>query len=417
MFKKIVSNLSFSPALIGQLGFYAKRLRKEEITRKLGLFFVILTLIIQSLVIFQPAESANASNQSDMVNGGIGNYLDNFLNPYDANTKHIKDVMDYAGITRAEIVTAKLTTFKVNKKISWGFVSKFSYAQGERQHNITDTGGKRLTTVYSRPLALWNGADVSVKAWVGHSEKIGWFAIMQACGNLVTDTLPVIKKEQKCTFNNSLLATDPRCISCDGNETIWAYDTTCAPNIIKTKTASNITKGFVDASSVTAEASDKVSYTINIENKGLKSTTVSLEDNLSDVLEYAKLTDNGGGALSSVNILKWPGITLAPNSKQSRTFIVKLLDEIPATAKGASEGTSYDCIMTNTFGNSTNINVQCPTVKVIEQVVKKLPVTGPGENIVFIGIVLAVATYFYARSRQMKAEIHLIKQDAIAGTI
>ena len=30
MFRKLVSNLAFSPALVGQLGFYAKRLRKEE---------------------------------------------------------------------------------------------------------------------------------------------------------------------------------------------------------------------------------------------------------------------------------------------------------------------------------------------------------------------------------------------------
>jgi len=37
MFRKIVSNLPFSPALVGQLGFYAKRLRKEETTRRLGL--------------------------------------------------------------------------------------------------------------------------------------------------------------------------------------------------------------------------------------------------------------------------------------------------------------------------------------------------------------------------------------------
>jgi len=40
MFKKIVSQLSFSPALVAQLGFYARRLRKEQATRRLGLVFV-----------------------------------------------------------------------------------------------------------------------------------------------------------------------------------------------------------------------------------------------------------------------------------------------------------------------------------------------------------------------------------------
>ena len=40
MFKKIVSQLSFSPALVGQLGFYARRLRKEQFTRRLGMVFM-----------------------------------------------------------------------------------------------------------------------------------------------------------------------------------------------------------------------------------------------------------------------------------------------------------------------------------------------------------------------------------------
>ena len=449
MFKKIVSNLPFSPALIGQLSFYAKRLRKEEFTRRLGVIFVVLALVVQSIAVFQAPESANASNASDMVNGGLGDSLSNFLKPYDDNTKHIKDVMNYAGITRSEIAAAKLTTFKVGEKLSWGFVSKFSYKQGERQHNITNDDGKKVTTIYSRPLALWNGADVSVKGWVGHSEKMGWFAVMQACGNLVTNTVPTIKKDvptptpvpvpvpkptptptpapaptptptpaPRCALNNSLLATDSNCAACPGNDTIWLYDSACAPNIVRSKTATNTSQGFVDASSVTAEAGDRISYTISIENTGLESTTVKLDDNLADVLEYSTLTDNGGGTLnSSTGVLSWADITLSPNSKQTRTFIVKLPDVIPTTAKGSSEGTSYDCIITNTFGNSISVKVQCPTIKVVEQVVEKLPVTGPAENMLFIGVVLAVATYFYARTRQIKKEIHLIKQDAVAGIV
>lgn len=53
MFRKIVSQLSFSPALVGQLSFYAKRLRKEQATRRLGLVFVAMALVVQSLVVFQ----------------------------------------------------------------------------------------------------------------------------------------------------------------------------------------------------------------------------------------------------------------------------------------------------------------------------------------------------------------------------
>src|SRR6218665_1576419 len=112
MFKKIVSQLSFSPALVGQLGFYARRLRREQATRRLGLIFVALALVVQSLVVFQPPEAANASSNNDFIVGGLGlgsnRSLNNFLGPYDRNERHLKDIMNYFGITRQDITN---TTF------------------------------------------------------------------------------------------------------------------------------------------------------------------------------------------------------------------------------------------------------------------------------------------------------------------
>ena len=439
MFRKIVSNLPFSPALVGQLGFYAKRLKNEEVTRKLGLVFIVLALIVQSLAVFQPSESANASSSNDMVTGGISSISD-YLVAYDSNTKNIKDVMNYVGVTREEIASAKYEEFKVGDRLSWGFVSHFSYDQGERQYNITDAGGQQVTTAYSRPLKLWG--DYYVKGWVGYSKKMGWFGIMRACGNLVTETAPIVPVvtktpevyvptpvvttpvtetpivEPKCAVNPAILANDSNCKSCPGNETIWINDSTCKPNIIKSKVATNASQGFVEASTVTANAGDHISYTLIVENTGLSSDSVKLQDNLTDVLEYSVLIDNGGGTFDKeTNTLSWPDITLGSKDKQTRTFTVRLLETIPSTAQGSSNLTSYDCMITNTFGNSINIKVSCPTVKVVEQVATELPTTGPSENMIFSGIVLAVITYFYARTRQIKKEIRLIRRDTSAGTI
>ena len=52
MFKKIISRLPYSPSMIHSLGFYAKRLRKEEATRKIGLILTALALIVQSFTVF-----------------------------------------------------------------------------------------------------------------------------------------------------------------------------------------------------------------------------------------------------------------------------------------------------------------------------------------------------------------------------
>lgn len=420
MFRKIVSNLPFSPALVGQLGFYAKRLRKEETTRRLGLIFVALALVVQSLVVFQPSESANASNPSDMVSGGLGQSINNFLAAYDANTKNLKDTIDYLGITRDEIASAKLTSWKVGDKLSWGFAPRYSYEQGERQYGVTNTEGQQVTTVYSRPLNIKNSPDTLITGWVGNSKRFGWFSVMQSCGNLVTDITPppIPITIPKCEFNPKLLASDDKCKPCPGNTTLWIENPACIPNIVKTKSATNISKGFVPASSVNAVASDQISYTVTIENIGLSPTITKLEDPLVDVLEYSTLIDNSGGTLNeTTKVLSWPDITLNPKSKQTRTFAVKLLAEIPATAQGSSDATSYDCTMTNTFGNSIDVKVNCPTPKIIETVVTELPKTGATENIIFAGIILAIATYFYARTRQVKKEIRLIRRDTNAGTI
>jgi hypothetical protein len=234
MFRKIVSNLPFSPALVGQLGFYAKRLRKEEATRRIGLIFVALALVVQSLAVFQPPESANAANPTDMVSGGLGlganRSLNNFLKPYDANTKHLKDVMNYVGITRAEIAAAQFTSWRAGDKLSWGFGPRFSYAQGERQYSITNASGQKVTTVYSRPMKLANGANAQIWGWVGHSKKVGWFAIMQSCGNLVTDVVPPPPPPPKCIVNSKILASDKECRPCPGNESLWINDESCIPH-------------------------------------------------------------------------------------------------------------------------------------------------------------------------------------------
>lgn len=391
MFRKIVSNLSFSPALVGQLSFYARRLRKEEITRKLGLIFTILALIVQSMVVFQPSESANAASGNDFINGGLGTgssaSLNNFIKPYDSNTNHLKDILNYFGITRAELTSAKYTSWTAGEKISWGFQPRFSYAQGEREVNITDQNGKIVTDIYGRPNRLFNGTSTKIWGWSGYSQKIGWFAIMQVCGNLVTDIVPPSPPEKKA-------------------------------NIIMSKSAINISKSSVDATTTTANANNVVKYLLTVENTGLASKEVTIKENLQDVLEYATVVDSGGGLYNSASkTLTWPTINLGAGEKQSRVFAVKMLNKIPATSQGQSEPTSFDCVMTNVFGNQVDVKVNCPTEKIIEHTTSQLPKTGPTENMIFAGVVLSLVTYFYARTRQVKTEIKLVRRNLNTGTI
>lgn len=221
----------------------------------------------------------------------------------------------------------------------------------------------------------------------------------------------------KCPLNPQLTVEDNECQPCPGDQTIWVKDTRCAAQIIKTKDAFNLDQNG-NATTLTADVSQRIRFTVTAKNDGKLAAPVDLTDNLADTLEYSSLIDQGGGTFDpATKTLSWGTVTLQPGQTTDRTFVVKLPDAIPAVAQGSSDGTSYDCVMTNTFGTDTNINVNCPAPKVVEQVVKQLPQTGATQNLFFVGIVLAVVTYFYARARQMKKEVRLIRRDLNAGAI
>jgi hypothetical protein len=424
VFKKIVSNLSFSPALVGQLAFYAKRLRREQATRRLGLIFVALALVVQSLVMFQAPQSANATTSNDFVAGGLGlgsnRSLNNFLRPYDKNTNNLKDIFTSMGITRKEIAAAKFDSWIVGETYSWGHNKRLSAAQGLTPFTVNNSDGKKVETVWAVKAKYLNGANTRIYGWVGQSKAVGWFAIMQVCGNLVTKSIPkpVPPVPEKCPYNNAILKNDEDCAPCPGNSGLWIKDETCIPEVVQNKETTNLSQGNVDATTVVAQASDRLNFTLTATNSGLAPTDVPLEDDITDVLEYATLTDRGGGTFDeATNTLSWPTITLAPGETQSRTFSVKLLSTIPSTPVGASDPISYDCKMYNTFGSLVTIDVECPPEKVIETVTTELPRTGPAENFIFAGVVLALVAYFYLRSRQIGTEVRLIRRDLNAGTI
>lgn len=325
MFKKIVSQLSFSPALVGQLGFYAKRLRKEQTTRRLGLVFVALALVVQTLVVFQSPEPANASSNNDFVVGGLGTgsntSLNKFLDPYDRNERNLKDIMTYFGITREEITATKLQQFTVGNVKSYGLENR----AGSTPIDITDANYNTVRTIYGRSYNTMISPTAKVWAYVGHSQKIGWFAIMTACGNLATNTFP-----EK--------PTPPP-----------------APaNIVASKTGINTTQG-IDASKTKAKVNDVITYTVSARNTGGTAKTVGLTDNLGEVLKYSKLaTTDGGFFNASTKVLSWPSVNLAPGASVTHTYSVKMNSSLIST--------TTTCSMRNNFIDQVvTVPVACST--------------------------------------------------------
>lgn len=720
MFRKLVSGLPFSPALVGSLGFYAKRLKKEEATRRLGLIFTALALVVQSFAVFSPPEPANAASSNDLIYGGITT-LQEVLAVYDDPTKDFKKILNYNGITRAELAAAKETTINSQEYgkddeawKSWGRNSRFSEAQGEVKHNINGT------IVYSRPLwrfdtTAWTSEHGSTyEVFKGTSQSLGVFAIIKDCGNLAATRLPVppppppqpsaecklleaikvsdnryrfrvtagvrngatvssytvvvknnegvvvktltepshelsvtftastypagdyiakatvktsvgdrssldcvkpfgvprpptptnpavsldkkvdgeehkivevksefhyqvvVKNTGDTTLHNLVISdTAPdgvafvrstlgdthngtwshtvgsleagktitvtitakipeykqgmikntACVEtptvpgtspddCDDavvelpvpeikvcelrtfrvitiketafNATLHSknlddckriqvcdlatntiimiretdfdsdkqtkelakcekiqvceiatgeiitiarhdFDSTkhseepydCQKVITLTKSVHNLTQN-IKADTSSAQAGDRLQFTLTAQNDGKVHADTDFRENLTDTLEYATINDNGGGAVEQrdgTTDITWGRVSLQPGEKITRTFTVKVLDSIPLTARGTSDPGSYDCIMTNTFGNTVDVRVNCEAPKAVEAAVTQLPSTGPGENMLFAGILGSVVTFFYARSRQLAKEVRLIRKDFNAGAL
>lgn len=395
MFRKIVSNLSFSPALITQVGFYAHRLRQEEVTRRMTIIFVVLTMVVQSLAVFSPPESANASSEQDLIRGGVQS-LEDFLIRYDKNTDDIRDIYTTLGISRDEIASSKASTYNSKDEIySISRYGQYSAEQGETSFSYKRSSGGDGVRFIS-PLALSDTSDTKKRngttynAWIGQSSKLGWFAVTKSNASIATKGYP---------------------------STVTPATTMATSSLIKTITARNLSQNTsIEAS--TAKAFDKISYTVSVKNTGTKVAQLPLAVNISDALEYASLVDDGGGELSAdTKTIAWNTVAIPAGSSQERTFALQLFSSIPATPTGSSNTNSYDCKMSTTFGTSVQAGVECPPVKIVESVVGDFPTVGVIINVIFSGLLILTVVYFYFRTRQMKKEIRLIRHNINTGTI
>jgi fimbrial isopeptide formation D2 family protein len=316
-------------------------------------------------------------------------------------------VTSKTAVNATQNIDASKNAAQANDKITYTITAKNT---GGTAKTVDFSDNLREVLAYSKLINNGGGTfNTSTMA-------LSWPSVNMAPGATVTHSYTV-------QMNSSLISVTTECSMKNAFTThVVTVPVGCVtpPAKIEThKAALNVSQGNVDATTTTAKENDRLTFTITVKNTGGTAKKFIFEDNIGDTLEYAKLVDNGGGTYSEqTRTLSWPEIDLKPGETQVRTFTVQVLSTIPATPKGLSDPTSYNCRIENVFyTSSVIIPVTCPTPKVIEQVVPELPKTGPTENMLFAGIVLAVVTFFYFRARQLSTEVRLIRRDVNGGTI
>lgn len=181
-----------------------------------------------------------------------------------------------------------------------------------------------------------------------------------------------------------------------------------------TKTVANVTQNKPDANGTTANAGDTLVYTLTTQNTGKSDIKdYSVNENISDVLDYADVLNLNGSTKNSDNIITWPAATIKAGDKLTKSFIVKVKDQLPATPASASDPGHYDMTMTNVYGNTVSVKLPPPTLgKTVEvATVTTLPNTGPGASVAVAFLITVFGGYFFARSRLIAKELDIVRAD------
>jgi uncharacterized repeat protein (TIGR01451 family) len=509
MFKKLLSNLPFNPSLIGQVGFYAKRLRAESSFRRLGVAFLVLAFGVQIFAAAVPSEPTLAQSNNDIVYGGFTD-KGKVVEACNNNTRDFRTIVNHFGIDCLRLFAANDTNVNSNAyggqlyslgRIAYGFPGETSVFAGGTQY-------------FMRPLNAWG--NVNYKVLQGTRLDGTPFMIIYDCGNIVIVGAPtpppppppppppvgVACSNLIMSVNNKAKVATGTTVNVRGqavgknlrpgeradmyyqmvdasgkvvseqkalgiafaNGT--AQDSTSRPfkitkagdyrfrltvkyesgtkeasgsragNCIKEISASsepckdvneneievcleqhkkalNITKGNTDANGTTVNPGDELTYTLSVTNKSSNTTAKKyvIEENIGDILDYADVANLHGGTINQDNTVTWPATDIAPGKTIEKQVTVKVKAVIPETPSPASNPGSFDCKMTNVYGDTIEINVPCSPAKTTEIVSGSLPNTGPGETLAVAFIVTTVAGYFLARSRLMAKELDIVRTE------
>lgn len=470
MFEKLLANLPYNPALLHQMGFYARRLRREQSVRRLGMVFIVLAFVVQFLAVMNPPQPTVADSVNDLINGGFSAPA-TAVSACQSNLRHYRDILAYYGISCSDVgaaSTISLRSTDYSKQLysmGWkpvGAVNQTTHkTTGETPVTIPNVG-----TLYWRYLWSWDTYSYSTyrALQVTSSQTHKTFFILYNCGNLVSvglpkpyvapapapqpkptpapipttaTPIPVVATTPKCPYNTSLPATSPLCFApCQYNASIAATSSECKPceqaqssdNLLACavfhKKAEDQTHAFSDPGNLKAQAGDVILYTLTTLNNGKASfPKFVMQENLSDVLDYVGKNADGsykvdlhGGTMDQYGLVSWPAMDIAPAQTETHQITVTVADPIPQTPASVSDPSHFDLIMTNVYGDTVNISVPGGALKTVSVASTALPNTGPGSSLIVAGLITLLAGYFFARTRLLAKEAKLaVQEHAIPG--
>jgi hypothetical protein len=239
------------------------------------------------------------------------------------------------------------------------------------------------------------------------------------------------KPEKPCEFNAALPANSPECFKpCPYNQNVPKDSPQCKPCedagsanpvacVVERKSATNVTQNIADAHNTTAQPNDVIVYTLYAENKGKETVKdFVVQENLSDVLDYANVVNLHGGKLADTGMVTWPKADIKPGSTLTQKITVRVKNPLPTDTPPAGDPNHFDYVMTNVYGNSIHIDLPKPQVVTpVASASQELPHTGPGTGLMIAGAIVVLGGYFFARTRLLVDESMITIQETTGGRL
>ena len=327
MFRKLVSNLPFQPALLGQVGFYLHRIRQEESLRRLGFALTALVVIVQMFAIISPAKPSLATNAADIVYGATSrqDVLQAYKNNRDQLGRNdIRAIFDYYGIGSDQIANAKLTTIKDGDGHNYINTSRSTTKFPDTFVKIT---GASDGGIYEFPLEYWRKGEYpnGYPAITGMSTYgFRFWILLKGCGNIVYE-----KGAKKPDLD-----------------------------IVKQR-----------VSGAEAAVGDTVTYSIQFRNKGIaNANNITITDKIANEFAYQSYTSNADLTFSqSGQTLSWKikntGSVLAPSTRWF-TITVKLKAKpITPSSLQVCNAASIGANNAAGVGSTNSASARCVTIQ------------------------------------------------------
>lgn len=184
--------------------------------------------------------------------------------------------------------------------------------------------------------------------------------------------------------------------------------------LVPHKTALNVSRNS-NANGQLAHAGETIKYTIT--NKNIGKVTVPgfvVRESVSDILDYADITDLHGGTMDKYKIVTWPAANVSAGQTLTQFLTVKIKNPIPNTPISASDPGHFDHQMTNVYGDTIVVKLPGNVVTLTQHVNQQLVNTGPGASVIALVGLTVIVGYFFARSRLMREEIDIVRSDYAA---